>query len=100
MHWKEGLEKCYSSTSSVVIVFILFFFFLELSSLMDDVFVNDRHSSSWQISMESTARCYAVLIPASLGSAMYDDDRLFSLTRSGKLHGLMEQLPKYFLTVD
>lgn len=66
----------------------------------DDVFVNDRHSSSWQISMESTARCYAVLIPASLGSAMYDDDRLFSLTRSGKLHGLMEQLPKYFLTVD
>lgn len=100
MHRKEGLEKCYSSTSSVVIVFILFFFFLELSSLTDDVFVNDRHSSLWQISMESTARSYTVLITSSLGAAMYDGDRLFSLTRSGKLHGLMEQLPKYFLTVD
>jgi len=80
--------------------FFFFFFCLEFSSLTNDVFVNDRHSSLWQISMESTAKCYAVLITSSLGSAVYAGNKSFSLTWSGKLHGLIEQLPKHFLTVD
>lgn len=47
------------------------------------------HKSLQQISMGSIVTCYMVLITSTLGSTMYQSNRLLSLTWFGKLRELL-----------